>query len=429
MTEKNAATASTLYLFATTGHPNYGDELIAATWLKHLARVAPDSEVWVDCANPGTSEILLGHLHPHVRFTDTLWRLCWEAPSDEPWSVASYVQDAVNNPGMAPRWQAGIELAARVDLIHVIGGGFINGIWPRHIGLLAGAVAAARRSGGRAVMTGQGFWPIANDAEALLRNLVAQFDVIDVRDEPSADLLRSACPVSNTGDDVFFGIEPTLYRADDLREVMVCLQSDLLDVTVASLAGFLLDTLRAWNVRPEQVGIVEGIPGTDRGVFGLVQHDLPGARFYSFSEVIDAGLPAAPHQRWLSTRFHMHLMAAAIGANGAAVSINSRYYTNKHRSLIERGSGWTLSEGLQVPALPTGGGFSAAALRQLHADKSALAASIYRPAEDGGRTADQAQVAQVYPRPRTHLGISGDRGIRRGGAQVRAANFPGRRAR
>ncbi|WP_263251405.1 polysaccharide pyruvyl transferase family protein [Saccharopolyspora rosea] len=375
MTENR--TPPTLYLVATTGHPNYGDELIAATWLKHLARTAPDSEVWVDCPNPGPSEVLLGHLHPRVRFTDTFWRLCWEAPADGAWEVASFVQHAVNNPGLAPRWVAGIELAARADLVHVIGGGFINGIWPRHVGLLAAAVAATRRSGGRAVMTGQGLWPVADEAQPLLRNLASQFSVVDVRDEPSAELAGGAGQVSMTGDDMFFGIEPDLYRTDDLREVMICLQSDLLDVTVPALAGFLLDTLREWDVHPEQVGVVEGIPRVDREVFALVEHDLPGARFYPFSEIIDSGLPAAAGQRWLSTRFHMHLMAAANGAHGVAVSINSGYYTNKHRSLVERGSGWAISEGLRVPAAPTSGGFDPETLRQAQEDKAKLAWSIY----------------------------------------------------
>lgn len=366
-----------LYLVATTGNPNYGDELIARTWLEHLARIAPDAEVWVDCPNPGPSEVLLGHLHPNVRFTDTFWRLCWEAPSDEPWDVASFVQHAIDNPGMAPRWLAGIELATTVDLVHVVGGGFINDIWPRHVGLLAASIAAVRRSGGRAVMTGQGLCPVSEEARPLVRNLVSQFEIVDVRDKPSAQLVSPACEASTTGDDMFFGIHQGLYRTDDLREVMICLQSDMLDVSVPALAGFLLDTLREWDIGSEQVGIVEGIPRVDREVFALVEHDLPGARFYPLSEILDAGLPAAEGQSWLSTRFHMHLMAAAAGASGVAVSINSNYYTNKHRALIERGSGWDLSEGLRVPDAPGEGGFDRKTLRKLHEEKIKLAYAIY----------------------------------------------------
>jgi len=160
-------TRPSIYLVAASGHPNYGDELIAATWLKRLARLLPGSDVWVDCSNPGSSAVLLGDLHPRVRFTDTFWRLCWEAPSQEPWEVATFVQRAIKDPGVAPRWLAGIELAAQMDIVHVVGGGFINVLWPRHVGLLAASVAAAGRSGGRAVMTGQSLWPVATTAASI----------------------------------------------------------------------------------------------------------------------------------------------------------------------------------------------------------------------------------------------------------------------
>lgn len=367
----------TIYLVGTTGHPNYGDELIASTWLRYLAETAADSEVWLDCPCPGPSAVLLGHLHPRVRFTDTLWRLCWESPSPDPWAVAGFVRHAVDNPGLAPHWVAGIELAARADVVHVIGGGYVNGIWPRHIGLLAGAVAAARRSGGRTAMTGQGLWPVARHTPPLLRSLAARFDVVDVRDEASADLLTPGRDVEVTGDDLFFGIRPELFRRDDPPPVMVCLQSDMLDTTVTSLAGFLVETLRHWEVRPAQVGFVEGIPGIDREVFALVEHDLAEARFFPFSEIMQLGLPAAEGQRWLSTRFHMHLLAAAAGAAGVAVSISSDYYTNKHQSLLDRGSRWDLSEELQVVPPPSEGGFGTLRLDSLYKAKATIAETIY----------------------------------------------------
>ncbi|NEA29975.1 polysaccharide pyruvyl transferase family protein [Actinomadura bangladeshensis] len=59
------------YLVGTTGFPNYGDELIAAMWLRHLAETAPDVEVWLDCPSPGPAQVLLGDIHLKSRFTDT----------------------------------------------------------------------------------------------------------------------------------------------------------------------------------------------------------------------------------------------------------------------------------------------------------------------------------------------------------------------
>ena len=232
----------------------------------------------------------------------------------------------------------GIELAARADVIHVIGGGYVNDIWPMHVGLLSGVVAAVRRSGGRAVTSGAGLWPVAPNGQAVLRHLATQFDVLDVRDAPSAGVVEGAATVSRTGDDLFFGLGPHLYRTDgDVREVMICVQSDLVEVGVPALADFLADTLRTWKVSGADLGVIECIPGADRTVFSWIERAFPGARFYPFSEIWDKGMPAAAGQTWISTRFHPHLVAAAVGATGVAVSVSKAYYATKHRSLVERG--------------------------------------------------------------------------------------------
>ncbi|WP_067893820.1 polysaccharide pyruvyl transferase family protein [Actinomadura chibensis] len=365
------------YLVGTTGFPNYGDELIAAMWLRYLAERAPEEDVWLDCPSPGPAQVLLGGLHPRVRFTDTFWRLCWEAPGDEPWEVVRWVRQAMHNPSMACRWAAGIQLAAEARVVHVIGGGYVNRVWPKHYGLLAAAVGAVERSGGRAVMTGQGLWPVADHAAVLVRELASRFEIVDVRDEPSARLVGTGR--SETGDDMFFGLGSHLYRrpGEPLREVMLCLQSDLLEMPRAALASFVLETVRAWGVTGGQVGVVEGIPGVDRSVFELIEADLPDVRFYPFAGVWQHGLPAGPGQVWISTRFHFHLLAAAAGAAGVAVSVNADYYSAKHRSLVDRGSGWTPADFPRVPERPGRGGFDASVLRSLREAKAAIAAKVY----------------------------------------------------
>jgi hypothetical protein len=70
-------------------------------------------------------------------------------------------------------------------------------------------------------------------------------------------------------------------------------------------------------------------------------------------------------------------VAAAAGASGAAVAIDHGYYATKHRSLIARGSGWTLVEDFAVPPPPRSGGFDPAVLRALRQAKQQLAAKIY----------------------------------------------------
>lgn len=386
------------YLVAPAAHPNYGDELIVAGWLRHLADVAPDATVWVDTHSPGPAQVLLGELHPQVRFTDTLWRLCWEAPSDDPWEVAAWVRRAVNDPGLAPRWDRGIALLSRADVFHVLGGGYINQIWPRHVGLLAGVAEVARKTGARSAATGLGVIPPPPGAAHLLRATAGEFDIIEVRDQASADLLGVGLGV----DDVFLG-QPHL-RADEEDqppEVMLCLQSDLLDIDMGVLASTVLRILHTWQISPEQVGVVEAIPGVDRRVFDLIEHQIPGARFYPFVEVWEHGLPVSAGQTWLSTRFHIHLIAAMFGAGGVAIPINTDFYGTKHYSLTALGSGWTVLDELDhIPERPRPRGFDASVIARCGKQKRALATAIYEPQGTRGGSAASAKSAG---RSRTRL--------------------------
>ncbi|RSN25613.1 polysaccharide pyruvyl transferase family protein [Amycolatopsis sp. WAC 04169] len=363
------------YLIGPSGFPNFGDELIAATWLRYLARTEPEADVWLDTHSPGPAQLLLNDLHPRLRCTDTLWRLCGEAPSDDPWEVANWVQSAVNDPGLAPRWDAGIDLLGRTDVLHLIGGGYLNALWPRHIGLLAGAAAAARRSGARTAMTGQGLTPFPPGATDLLRSLVDRFDVVDVRDDPSAELLPG---VARTCDDVF--LEPPEQRpAAQAREFVLCVQSDIGAFEPSVLASQVLGLLRAWEVDPEQLAVVEGIPRVDRAVPALLEHELAGAEFHPFRDIWRHGLPLAPGQTWISSRYHLHLVAAAAGAAGLAFSVSRGYYTTKHRSLIDLGSGWTSFDAEEggTPDRPTGTGFPPHVLRRCRDLKRSVATAVY----------------------------------------------------
>ncbi|MFW0148710.1 polysaccharide pyruvyl transferase family protein [Mycobacterium sp. smrl_JER01] len=376
------------YLIATAGFPNFGDELILRGWLRHLAETAPHATVWVDTHSPGSAQMLVGDAHPKVRFTDTLWRLCWEAPSEDPWEVAAWVQHALGNPGLAPRWHQGIMALRQVDVVHVVGGGYVNRIWPHHVGLLAGAAAAARLSGARAAMTGHGLTPEPAGSGPLLRALIERFTVAEVRDAHSAELLDIATGI----DDAFLcvGREHVVRPRDvwpsgPLPEVMLCLQSDLSEAGNQSVAGAVLAMLRDWQVSGEDVCVVEGIPRVDREVYALIEHELPGAMFYPFADVWEKGLPVSGDQVWISTRFHMHMAAAAAGAGGVALAVNQDYYVTKHQSLIDLGSGWTLvadvaGDAMKVPARPAGGGFATGTVERLRQRKLGLAREIYRPA-------------------------------------------------
>ena len=366
-----------IYLVASSGYPNYGDELIAASWLRHLAATEPDAEVWLDSPNPGGVELLLGHLHPHLRVTDTLFRLAWAAPSDDTDEVAEFAAEAVRRPGHGiPHRAAGIDLLRSVDVFHVLGGGYINALWPRHVAVLAAGAVLAADHGVRVAATGLGLLPSAASPE-LLDRLTADYVVMDVRDEGSRALL-SGGNVTDTGADAFLGLgDDVVYDKRESPSVMMCFQSDLVDAGVEALATSALETARAWDLRGDKIGYVEAIPGQDRVVFDLISAELPGMRFYPFTEIWREGFPARRGQRWLTTRFHVHLVAAAAGAWGVAFPVRAGYYDVKHESLVTAGSRWALgTPGEVAPATHGEAGFGSA-LPPLLAGKQELARRVY----------------------------------------------------
>ena len=62
---------------------------------------------------------------------------------------------------------AGIELLQTADVVHVIGGGYLASIWPRHIGVLAAGQVLAAEHGKHVAMTGVGLLPSAASKELL----------------------------------------------------------------------------------------------------------------------------------------------------------------------------------------------------------------------------------------------------------------------
>lgn len=380
------------YLVTCAGAPNFGDELIAATWLRHLAMTAPDSDVVVDCINPEVAAAHLKSLHPRVRFTNTLWWLVGCQLNAEPRDAASTCgRRALQVTGLWPR-RVPQRMAADLrtaQTIHLVGGGYINRHFPHVVGLLSAVTAVAERTGARAVMTGQCLWPPAAGCEDLISELASRFDVADVRDEPSSRLIGTASPTT-TGDDAFLGTAlATRAPSAELPAVMVCVQSQLATMPAERLIRFVGETLASWNA--DQAGLLQCAPGRDDEVIELAMARLPIVARYDLDDVLADGFPAAAGQTWISTRFHPHLVAAAAGAAGIAVSVEPDYYITKHGSLIAAGSGWNLVDDLSsAPARPSGDGYSPDRLAKLRAGKRQLADQIYPPTAETFSLRDSA---------------------------------------
>ncbi|VFA81448.1 polysaccharide pyruvyl transferase CsaB [Gordonia paraffinivorans] len=385
-----------IYLVAPTGYPNYGDEIIARTWLRHLARVRPQATVVLDCHSPGSANVLLRDAHPRMSVVDTLWQLTNHARDAEPSNPWEWVSRAAVDSGLAPRLAVGLDLLASSTTIHLLGGGYVNTVWPHHVSLCVAAEAVAQRSGARLVATGQGLVPTVEEpAWSALTAALGSFDVIDVRDSASEKALAGLDHVRLSGDDAWLALHrpmPPLYReeppsAESARDpgVVLCLQSDLTEKFrgpggsgLEALTDLVRATLDAWDVPGSAVTVVEGIPGHDYEIPHRLGSRLDGARVLSFRDIWYHGLPAGRGDTWISTRFHPHLLAAAAGDPGVAIVPMPEYYSTKHRSLIDAGSAWTVVEsGDAVPERPTAGGFGDAGRARAIETKVASAHDIY----------------------------------------------------
>jgi hypothetical protein len=365
-----------IYLVGSSGYPYYGDESVARAWLTHLAATEPDAEVYLDCPNPGGAQLFLGGLHPNVRFVDTLFRISWAAPSEDVDEVVEFASRATRQPGFGYAHRAaGVELLHTADVVHIIGGGYVNAIWPRHLTFLAAGQVLAADKGKHVAMTGNGLHPTAAGRD-LLDTLTEGYAVVDVRDAASRDLL-SREEVTNTGDDSLLDLGEHVYDTRDSVSTMICMQSDQVEGEVEALATSAVETAKAWGLRPERIGYVEAIPGQDRVVFEMIEPQLPGMRFYPFTEVWREGLPARRGQRWITTRESLHLAAAAAGSWGVAFPVKPGYDDVGHEDLVGKGSRWTIGKPGEVAPETHGEAGFGTALDGLVEAKKAVARRVY----------------------------------------------------
>ena len=175
-----------------------------------------------------------------------------------------------------------------------------------------------------------------------MQQVLDGYAVVDVRDQMSRGIAADQL-ATVTGDDVLLDLDDDSYDRRDSRSVMVCAQSDHVDAGVEAVAQTVVGTLEKWGVDGSQVGYVETMPGEDRRVFELIESSLADIWFYPFVEVWRDGFPARRGQRWITTRYHAHLLAAAAQAWGVAVPVKSGYNDVEHASLAES-TGWEVAE-------------------------------------------------------------------------------------
>lgn len=321
-----------IHLVSWAGYPNYGDELIAARWIEHLARVEPDRDLVLHVRHPGMVHPLFGGLHPRLHASDLVFRLA-QSVSESGRSAV----DLVENQG-TPHFDLALVDAQGAAAFHLLGGGFINEVWAANTVILDCMRALAATADARLFATGQGLMPYAGAS-------FEGFDHVSVRDAPSA----AASGLPRGVDDAFLGAglhppTPAIPRPGDTPsalEFVVCVQSDMQDdgAFEANIA-YVRRALEEWGAPRDRVRYVEAIPGDDHPGYAALQDLVAEDGFKPFAAIWREGLRLAPDQVWLTTRYHHHLMAALHGARGVALIGRDAYYDVKHEAVCDYGSRW-----------------------------------------------------------------------------------------
>ena len=351
------------YLISPAGVPNFGDEFIARAWLRHLAAVEPDSEVWLDCINPGHASVLLCGEHPNLRVTNTAWSLVWNAQDQlgigEHEAQGKLVTEWVRYLG-TPKEDLGISKMLSADSIHLLGGGYVNGEWEANHALLPHIARVARdESDGRILLfaTGMGIapWDGADPSMRMLHGSMDAFDYVSLRDGVSASLLGKADAVM-TGDDAWLGLVPgrmrgTLspYGKEECLEAYhsrayVSLQPNRSPLDTERTVSRIVDALLRSGVgSKETITMVEAMTPDDSFYLDALRKAWDGdVILLPFSVLWTEGFPSGRDGStvWVTSRYHMHLIGAATGARGIAVMGGDEYYHVKHGALLNAGTGW-----------------------------------------------------------------------------------------
>ncbi len=326
-----------IYLVAAAGSPNYGDDFIARAWLRFLAAEQPDVPVWLDCLDPGVASVMLGAEHPDVHFTNTLWGLTHLPGSDKQQSMRARARHHTRELG-TPRLDLGIEALRNVRSIHLLGGGYLNDVWVRNLGIVNAVAELHRTFGVRVFATGQGLLPNAELSTPEFVDDLAQFEFLEARDHAGADAAGARFGL----DDAFLDFDGAVGQYESTPRAIVLMQGDFVDEAAwAGLEDAVHRFARQYGGKEgEGLAFLEFYPPLDSQRWPSIGAHYPHAVFIPFQRLWQEGLPIGPDQHWLTTRFHGHLLAAANGAHGVAVSVSADYYATKHQSLIDVGTGW-----------------------------------------------------------------------------------------
>ncbi len=339
-------------LIGAVGGPNFGDELILLTWINIIRRRDPAANIICDGYNLVNLKKYVEGLADVVEEKESLWRIGWALKPESKtgiWADISIKSNNDENSKIIIECLSSLQ-CRKIDQIHIIGGGYINNIWPDNYMILLMARLLSWQTGARLIATGLGLIPSNERDNEGLRSILKTYDLVDVRDEESYKILNGInySNIHYTGDDVLLLLSDDNYiypiKKLSNKSFIFCLQNDLFKGDLLFYKIFNNDFLEFLNVNGF-VDIVFAMAMSD-DVSGLSDEFFLLFKKYNLNvitinpdELLRDGFPVSDEGIIITSRYHPHFLGALSGYKGIALS-SMRYYNVKHKAVQDMGSNW-----------------------------------------------------------------------------------------
>lgn len=330
------------YLLGGAGYDNFGDELMVRCWLDLLTENGRKKDkIIVDGFSGARLDVAFAGNYRDVIYGNLINGLSETGKATKFWDafhrgLTFYARGGFNN---YPKLKPSADLLLNATVLHLHGGGYLNKHFPRKGFLLGLIIATSRQTGAKLVATGLGLTPLdipPSNLQAEVSEAIAQFPLIETRDENSAELLRKISPFANivSGlDDTFVG--DMAYVTDKKHRLHL---SWNFPRTKDPEFARVFEYAQKNQDRYDEV-VFWTCAGNDQGTWDLISQQMPNARELTFADMLHRPLPVSEGDHMLTARFHPHLIGARGGAVGGYFSPGS-YYDVKHGSVCELGSGF-----------------------------------------------------------------------------------------
>lgn len=293
-----------IYLVATAGYPNFGDEIVLRGWLEFITTRVYNVEIWIDCHSPGMLNHLFYNEFPNVHFTNFVWDVILNYAENNTSESLKFGKLAWNEYNSVWERQSYMQLPLLdADIVHIIGTGFLNSIWAKHYGIISFiAYAPYKKTCIRKFLSGAGLMPLNTEILDDFTTVLNKFDKIDLRDKVSFETLLLSQNIQNkkltmSGDDSFLlEIKPS-ERINSI--IGLCIQGDFWDKEQVEILIEYVNQLRKDG--EYLIRFYELIPGIDRKFYENLQSKLNIDEYRDFKTNFNEGLDVSSNDIFISS--------------------------------------------------------------------------------------------------------------------------------